>query len=90
MITVLMIAGIMEEFSVVYFHANRPRFKLEIPFTRIYTTRETTSAAVISAEIKTRISRIRDPGFFLYEANFWRNVLLFIIVLAILLILPLN
>ena len=64
-ITVLMIAGIMEEFSVVYFQANKSGFRCGMPFTRIYTTSETTSAAVTSADKDTSMNKSRDPGLFL-------------------------
>ena len=64
--SVLMMAGIIEAFSVVYVHSNSDRFRFGMPLIRIYPTTDSNTKTVIRAERSTIIRRNRDRGCPLY------------------------
>ena len=61
-ITVFIIAGIIETFSLLYFHAKSEGLMFGTPLISIYATRKTTTAAVSNAASQVISSIISEPG----------------------------
>ena len=62
MITVFMMAGIIDMFAVLNFHWKSDRCMFGIPLTSMYPTRASRTPTVMTAESCTSIYRIMDPG----------------------------
>ena len=64
-VRVLMIAGIMDTLSLVYFQANRSGVILGIPWIKIYPTSRNSTHTVINAASPTSMAANREKGCFL-------------------------
>ena len=61
-VTVFIMAGSIETFSLLYSRANREGFKLGMPLISIYATIITTTAAVITAAPQVIKNIIKEAG----------------------------
>ena len=62
MIKVLIRDGTSDTFSEVYSQLNRSEFRYGIPVTRIYPTRNASTAKVITAAMPVSSARTPEPG----------------------------
>ena len=62
MISVLMIDGIIEQLSVVYFQANMDGRRFGTPITTMYTIRLSSTPTVMTAASRVTISTASEPG----------------------------
>ena len=60
--SVLMMAGIMELFSVVYFHAKRERCMFGMPLYRMYAIRHSSTPTVMTAARSVSANSSRERG----------------------------
>lgn len=77
-ITVLIAAGITEQFSEVYVQENKSALIYGIPFTKIYKIKNTSAAIVATADKTTSNITRKEPGVLLYDFNLSLNVRWFI------------